>query len=77
MGWVGLHPGRTNREYLLELRRRGRAAPGVVDLFAANIAAFERAWYGLHEVTAEDIAVFRGRVREMKSRATATEGVAA
>jgi hypothetical protein len=77
IGWVGLHPGKTNREYMLELRRRGRAAPGVFDLFTANVAAFERAWYGLHEVSAEDIGAFRERVRDMKSRVPAREGVAA
>jgi hypothetical protein len=77
MGWVGIHPGKTNREYMLELRRRGRAAPGVFDLFAANVAAFERAWYGLHDVTADDIGAFRERVRDMKSRVPAREGVAA
>jgi hypothetical protein len=74
LAWLGrreflvLHPGKTNREYELELRRRARAFPDARGLFTANVAAFERAWYGMHEVRAEEIGEFRGRVERMKSK---------
>ena len=50
--WIAIHPGKTNREYELEVRRKARGFPEACALFAANIASFERAWYGMHEVTA-------------------------
>ena len=42
---------KSDREYEWELRRRSHAQPQLVDVFAENRALFERAWYGLHEVT--------------------------
>ncbi len=74
LAWLGrremlaLHPGKTNREYEMELRRRARAFPDARGLFAANVAEFERAWYGMHEVKSEDVGAFRGRVEGMKAR---------
>lgn len=72
LAWLGrqelltIHPGKTNHEYEVELRRRTYAQPEARGLFGANVAAFERAWYGLHEVAAEDAAEFRARADEMK-----------
>ena len=65
--WVVIHAGKTTREYELELRRKARAFPEVRGLFVANIAAFERAWYGLHAVTPPDIDEFRARLERMKA----------
>ncbi len=65
--FVSIHPGKTNREYERELRRRARALAGPPELFSANITAFERAWYGMHEVTAGDIQRFRDRIDQMKA----------
>jgi hypothetical protein len=64
--FIAIHPGKTNREYETELRRRTRALPDARRLFAANIAAFERSWYGMHEVPAEVLEEFRGRLGAMK-----------
>ncbi len=72
LAWLGrrelitIHPGKTNREYEAELRRRAREHAEARGLFTANIVAFERAWYGMHEVAGEDIAEFRRRTDEMK-----------
>jgi hypothetical protein len=44
---------KSNREYLLELRRRTRERPELGALFAEAIATFERVWYGRHAATAE------------------------
>jgi uncharacterized protein DUF4129 len=83
LAWLGrqeflaIHPGKTNREYETELRRRTRALPEAGRLFAANVLAFERAWYGLHEVSAEDTAQFRERIQTMKAVLAPPQGVAA
>ncbi len=42
---------KSDREYEAELRRRSHAKPLLAAVFAENRALFERAWYGLHEVT--------------------------
>lgn len=74
LGWLGrreflqIHSGKTNREYELELRKRTRAVPMARDLFAGNIAAFERAWYGMHEIGNEDVERFRTHMREMQKQ---------
>jgi Domain of unknown function (DUF4129) len=61
-----IQPGRTNRDFELELRRRARHAAEARELFAANVRAFERAWYGMHDVGESDTAEFRQRGEEMK-----------
>jgi hypothetical protein len=65
--WIAIHPGKTNREYELEIRRKARQFPDAGALFAANVASFERAWYGTHSVTAEDTGAFAERLRRMKA----------
>ncbi len=65
--YISIHAGKTNREYELELKRRLRTFPEARALFGANVTAFERAWYGLHEVAAEEIGEFRARMGQMKS----------
>jgi hypothetical protein len=83
LAWLGrsqfltIHPGKTNREYQRELRRKARAFAGARELFAVNIAAFERAWYGQHEVSAGDAAAFRRRIESIKSALAAPQGAVA
>jgi hypothetical protein len=83
LAWLGrqelivIHAGKTNHEYENELRRRARPAPETRGLFAANVAAFERAWYGEHEVEACDIALFRQRLGALKQALARPGGVAA
>jgi hypothetical protein len=83
LAWLGqrefltLHSGKTNREYEAELRRRGRAFPEARALFAANLAMFERAWYGTSAVADGDIAEFRRRAEEIKQRLQSPAEVAA
>jgi hypothetical protein len=75
--WIAIHVGKTNREYEGDLRRRAREFAEARGLFSQNIAAFERAWYGLHEVAASDVAVFRERNGRMKTLLAGPEAVAA
>ena len=42
---------KSDREYELELRRRSHTRPHLAGVFAENRVLFERAWYGLYEVT--------------------------
>ncbi len=73
LAWLGrsqyltIHSGKTNREYELELRRKARGFAEARQLFATNIGAFERAWYGQHAVSADDAGEFRGRIESIKS----------
>jgi hypothetical protein len=81
LAWLGrrevlsIHPGKTNHDYEMELNRRTREFPAARSLFAGNVAAFERAWYGLYAVSAEDTATFRQRSDELKSMLNRPEGV--
>jgi hypothetical protein len=83
LAWLGrcefltIDPGKTNREYEWELKRRARAFPEARGLFAGNVATFERTWYGLHDVAREDIIAFRARIGQMKTILPAPQGVAA
>ena len=65
--WIAIHPGKTNREYELEVRRKMRGFPEACSLFAANIVSFEGAWYGMHEVTTGDLELLRQRLERMKT----------
>jgi hypothetical protein len=73
LAWLGyeqfltIHAGKTNREFELDLRRRAPEAPDARALFSANVQAFERVWYGLHDVDEEDALEVRRRAEEMKS----------
>jgi hypothetical protein len=75
--WIAANPGKTNREYEADLRRRARAFPEARGLFAENLFAFEHAWYGLHAVTAEEAESFRARNDRMKTVLVQPETVAA
>ena len=72
LGWLGrrefllIHSGKTNREYEVELRRRTRAVPQVHDLFSSNVAVFERAWYGRHQIGNEEVQRFRDHMLSMQ-----------
>jgi hypothetical protein len=58
---------KSNREYEAELRRRARALPAVQTAFSQNVAAFDRAWYGLHEVTQEALQQFQSNLDQIRS----------
>jgi hypothetical protein len=83
LAWLGrneylaIHAGKTNREYELELRRRARAFTEPREWFAVNIAAFERAWYGQHEVSSYDVVQLKERIENIKRALPAMRKVAA
>ena len=47
------------------------------ELFAADVAAVERAWCGRHDVTASDAAEFRERMERIERALAAPQGAAA
>jgi hypothetical protein len=58
---------KSNREYETELRRRARAVPEVQSAFSQNVAVFDRAWYGLHEVTSEALQDFQSNLDRIRA----------
>jgi hypothetical protein len=58
---------KSNREYETELRRRARAVPEVQNAFSQNVAVFDWAWYGLHEVTQDALQQFQFNLARIRS----------
>ena len=58
---------KSNRDYERELRRRAHALPGLLPVFGDNIFAFERVWYGMHEVNRELVGQFAANVEKIKA----------
>jgi hypothetical protein len=56
---------KSNRDYQTELRRRAHAFPDLLPVFDENVSAFERIWYGMHEVNAEAIQQFAANVERL------------
>jgi hypothetical protein len=83
LAWLGrqefltIHPGKTNREFEIELRRKAQSVPDAREMFSANVRAFERAWYGLHDVSPDDLGDFRHRSDGIKKSLGAVAGRAA
>jgi hypothetical protein len=57
---------KSNLDYRRELVRRARRCPAVVPVFGENITLFERAWYGLHPASAEDIGQLEQNMERMR-----------
>lgn len=58
---------KSNRDYELEVCRRARAVPALPEAFAETVRAFDRVWYGGHEVSADLFASFDVKVQEVRS----------
>jgi hypothetical protein len=58
---------KSNREYERELARRARAVPQLKTLFAENVSAFDRVWYGRHQATAELLAAVEANVAQLRA----------
>jgi len=58
---------KSNRDYELELSRRGHALRELPQLFGANVSVFDRVWYGRHEVNREIVGRFAANVERIKS----------
>ncbi len=58
---------KSNREYEAELRRRARAESEVQNAFSENVAVFDWAWYGLHEVTQDALVQFQFNLARIRA----------
>jgi hypothetical protein len=58
---------KSNREYEAELRRRARALPEVQNAFSQNVAVFDRAWYGLHDVSRDALQEFQTNLARIRA----------
>lgn len=58
---------KSNRDYVRELLRKAHAMPELAQSFQENVRIFERAWYGLHEVTQEMLQGFSHAVERMRA----------
>ncbi len=65
LGLVRLARGKTNRDYLAELARRGGDRPQAPDAFRRCIRLFEGVWYGTREANAELLGQLGGEQRRM------------
>ncbi len=63
---IGLARFKSNRDYQCEVDRRSHALPDLARIFAENVVVFDRAWYGLHEVSREMVEHFAGNVDRIK-----------
>ncbi|HSH94834.1 MAG TPA: hypothetical protein VK968_11860, partial [Roseimicrobium sp.] len=66
-GLISIARYKSNYEYRIELERRARAKADLLSAFAENVLVFDRAWYGLHEVTPESIRQFRSNLDRIRA----------
>ncbi len=57
-GAVSVARHKSNRDYVAELRRRRHDQQEALELFAAGVAFFDRAWYGLRALGRQDVEWF-------------------
>uniref|UniRef100_UPI0035682B11 DUF4129 domain-containing protein n=1 Tax=Pontiella sp. TaxID=2837462 RepID=UPI0035682B11 len=65
-GLLSILHSKSNLDYRRELVRRARRCPDVVPAFGENIALFERAWYGRHPASAEDLGQLEHNMERMR-----------
>jgi hypothetical protein len=58
---------KSNRDYDRELRRRARTQPDLLASFGDTLRAFERSWYGDHEVTRETLGDFSRHLERIRA----------
>jgi len=71
---IALAKFKSNLEYERELHRRAHALPDLTPLFHENVSAFDRVWYGLHDVTPETVSAFAENVDKIRRRDTSGSG---
>jgi hypothetical protein len=60
---------RSDRDYLLELRRRRPDRPEMADLLQAEVREFERVWYGTHPASVDLVRVLGERCETLRRHA--------
>ncbi|MEK6697432.1 MAG: DUF4129 domain-containing protein [Nitrospirota bacterium] len=72
-GSITIASFKSNREYEQELRRKAHTLPELLQAFSENIRIVERAWYGMHEVTGDIMALFDTNQKRIMARAETTK----
>lgn len=67
--WIQVHRGKSNLDYLRELRRRAKGLAGVETSFADNLRIYERSWYGEHLATPDLVQEFLTNLERIKAHA--------
>ncbi len=73
-GLVAVDRGKSNRDYLRELDRRGHGGSELLPAFQSMVSQFERVWYGQHEADDELLRAFMARREQMQRSLHAVEG---
>lgn len=68
---IDIARSKTNRDYARELRLRAAARREVPEVFGRSVSVFERAWYGLHEVSPEWVRELLDNHQRLTPRGTA------
>ncbi|MGH9797295.1 MAG: DUF4129 domain-containing protein, partial [Candidatus Polarisedimenticolia bacterium] len=68
-GLIGLARHKSNREYLAEVARRGRARPEAAALFSEAIALFDKTWYGRFEPDRDAVLSYGSTCQRLTSDA--------
>jgi hypothetical protein len=63
---ISLAKFKSDRDYELELRRRGHSFAGLLAVFGENVSVFDRIWYGTHEVSGDLVQQFATNVERIK-----------
>jgi hypothetical protein len=58
---------KSNRDYHRELQRRARSREALLAAFEENLQAFERSWYGQHEVTRDLLTRFSQNLETIRA----------
>jgi hypothetical protein len=58
---------KSNRDYERELARRGHALGDLIGPFGENVLAFDRVWYGLHDIDAAGVGHFASNVERIRA----------
>jgi hypothetical protein len=58
---------KSNHDYETEVNRRARGLPELRAAFSANVNSFDRAWYGLYDVTGAGLAQFQSNFERIRS----------
>ena len=64
---ISLAKFKSNRDYELELQRRGHSFGGLLAVFGENVSVFDRIWYGMNEVTHDLVQQFATNVERIKA----------
>ncbi len=65
--FVSIAKFKSNRDYETELRRRARSQAELQNAFSENVDAFDRVWYGKHEVTGDGLQQFQNNLDRIRA----------